>query len=74
MNTKQIPMFYSGLIKLGMSDLLSDNPKERSDAVKRILNTTQSNLVEKNRRNDRNPDRTAKDPNKKFLPTQRRSE
>ena len=57
-----------------MSDLLSDNPKERSDAVKRILNTTQSNLVEKNRRNDRNPDRTAKDPNKKFLPTQRRSE
>lgn len=55
------------LIKLDLPDLLSDNPQERSDAVKRILNTTQSNLVEKNRENDRNPDRTVKDPNNKFL-------
>ena len=30
-----------------MSDLLSDNPQERNDAVKRILNTAQSNLVKK---------------------------
>lgn len=35
------------LIKLDMPDLLSDNPQERSNAVKRILNTAQSNLVEK---------------------------
>ena len=58
-----------------MPDLLQNNPQERSDAVKRILNTAQSNLVEKNRGNDRNPDRTAKDPNNKSPPpTQRRSE
>ena len=63
-----------GLIKLDMPDLLSDDPKERENAVKRILNTAQSNLVEKNRVNDRNPDRTAKDPNNKFPPTQRRGE
>lgn len=63
-----------GLIKLDMPDLLSDDPKEREDAVKRILNTAQSNLVEKNRGNDRNPDRTVKDPNNKFPPTQRRGE
>ena len=30
-----------------MSDLLSDNPQERNDDVKRILNTAQSNLVKK---------------------------
>ncbi len=46
-----------------MSDLLSDNPQERNDAVKRILNTAQSNLVKKNKRNDRNPNRTVKNPN-----------
>ena len=63
-----------GLIKLDMPDLLSDDPQEREDAVKRILNTAQSNLVEKNRGNDRNPDRTVKDPNNKFPPTQRRGE
>ena len=37
-----------GLIKFDMPDLLSNNPQERSNAVKRILNTIQSNLVEKN--------------------------
>ena len=57
-----------------MPDLLSDDPKERENAVKRILNTAQSNLVKKNRVNDRNPNRTAKDPNNKFPPTQRRGE
>ena len=36
-----------GLIKLDMPDLLSDNHQERKNAVKRILNTAQSNLVEK---------------------------
>ncbi len=36
-----------GLIKLDMPDLLSDNPQEKKDAIKRILNTAQSNLVEK---------------------------
>ena len=30
---KTNPNVLFGLIKLGMSDLLSDNPKERSDAV-----------------------------------------
>ena len=63
-----------GLIKLDMPDLLSNDPKERKDAVKRILNTAQSNLVEKNRKNDRNPDRQVKDPTNKFPPTQRRGE
>ena len=63
-----------GLIKLDMPDLLSTDSREREDAVKRILDTAQSNLVEKNRENDRNPDRTVKDPNNKFPPTQRRGE
>ena len=63
-----------GLIKLDMPDLLSQNPKERQDAVNRILKIAETNLVEKNRGNDRNPDRTVKDPNNKFPPTQRRGE
>ena len=63
-----------GLIKLDMPDLLSNDPKERKNAVKRILNTAKSNLVEKNRENDRNPDRLVKDPTNKFPPTQRRGE
>ena len=63
-----------GLIKLDMPDLLSDNHQERKNAVKRILNTAQSNLVEKNRKNDRNPDRKVKDPSNKFPPTQKRGE
>ena len=63
-----------GLIKLDMPDLLSDNHQERRNAVKRILNTAQSNLVEKNRKNDRNPDRKVKDPSNKFPPTQKRGE
>ncbi|WP_305554481.1 hypothetical protein [Methanobrevibacter sp. V74] len=62
------------LIKLDIPDLLSNDPKERKDAVKRILNTAQSNLVEKNRKNDRNHDRQVKDPTNKFPPTQRRGE
>ena len=36
-----------GLIKLDMPDLLSTDSRERKNAVKRILNTAQSNLVEK---------------------------
>lgn len=63
-----------GLIKLDMPDLLSDNPQEKKDAIKRILNTAQSNLVEKNRENNRNPNRTIKDPSNKFPPTQKRGE
>jgi hypothetical protein len=63
-----------GLIKLDMPDLLSDDPQERRDAVNRILNTAQSNLVVKNRGNDRNPERIVKNPTNKFPPTQRRGE
>lgn len=63
-----------GLIKLDMPDLLSNDPQERRDAVNRILNIAQSNLVEKNRGNNRNPNRTVKDPTNKFPPTQRRGE
>ena len=65
------PIKFSTL-PLDMSDLLSNNLQERKDAVKRILNTTQSNLVEKDKENDRNSDRTVKDLNNKFPPTQRR--
>ena len=57
-----------------MPDLLSDNPQEKKDAIKRILNTAQSNLVEKNRENNRNPNRTIKDSSNKFPPTQKRGE
>ena len=63
-----------GLIKLDMPDLLSHDPQERHKAVDRILTTAESNLVEKNRGNDRNPDRIVKDPTNKFPPTQRRGE
>ena len=63
-----------GLIKLDMPDLLSDDSQEREDAIKRILDIAQSNLVEKNRGNDRNPDRTVKNPNNKFSPTPKRGE
>ena len=63
-----------GLIKLDMPDLLSHDSQERHKAVDRILTTAESNLVEKNRGNDRNPDRIVKDPTNKFPPTQRRGE
>ena len=36
-----------GLIKLDMPDLLSNDLQEREDAIKRILDIAQSNLVEK---------------------------
>ena len=45
-----------------MSNLLSDDLQERKYTIKCILNTPQSNLVEKNRENNWNPDRTVKDP------------
>ena len=63
-----------GLIKLDMPDLLSHDPKKRSDAVDRILKIAESNLVAKDVNNDRNPDRIVKDPTNKFPPTQRRGE
>ena len=63
-----------GLIKLEMPDLLSKNPKEREEAVDRILKIAQSNLVLKNDESDRNPDRITKDPTNKYPPGQRRAE
>ena len=63
-----------GLIKLDMPDLLSNSPYEKTKAVDRILNTAQSNLIEKNKKHDRNPDRKVKDPTNKYPPTQRRAE
>lgn len=62
------------LIKLDMLDLLSKDPKEREEAVDRILRTEQSNLVVKNGDDDRNPDRIVKDPTNKYPPGQKRSE
>lgn len=63
-----------GLIKLDMPDLLSNNPKERQDALDRILKTAESNLVVKNGGIDRNPDRIVKDPTNKYPPGQKRGE
>ena len=63
-----------GLIKLEMPDLLSKNPKEREEAVDRILKIAQSNLVLKNDESDRNPDRITKDPTNKYPPGQKRGE
>ena len=63
-----------GLIKLDIPDLLSHDPLERKNAIKRILKTAQSNLVEKNKKSDRNPDRKIKDPTNKYPPTQRDAE
>ena len=63
-----------GLIKLDMPDLLSHDPQERKEAIDRILTTAESNLVAKDRGNNRNPERIVKDPTNKFPPTQRRGE
>ena len=63
-----------GLIKLDMPDLLSHDPQEQKDAIDRILKTAESNLVAKDRGNNRNPERIVKDPTNKFPPTQRRGE
>ena len=63
-----------GLIKLDMPDLLSQNPKERQDAVNRILKIAESNMVVKNEGIDRNPERIVKDPTNKYPPGQKRGE
>ena len=63
-----------GLIKLDMPDVLSKNPKERQDAINRILKIAESNLVVKNEGIDRNPDRIIKDPTNKYPPGQKRGE
>ena len=63
-----------GLIKLDMPDVLSKNPKERQDAINRILKIAEMNLVVKNEGIDRNSDRIKKDPTNKYPPGQKRGE
>ena len=61
-----------GKIKMEIPNLLTPNKKQQEKAVQRIMKIATTNLVKKDDKKERNPNRTSQDPNNKYPYTQRR--
>lgn len=62
-----------GKIKMEIPNLLTPDKQQREKAVKRIMKIATTNLVKKDDKKERNPDRLSQDPTNKYPFTQRRS-
>ena len=62
-----------GKIKMEILNLLTSNKQQQEKAVQRIMKIATTNLVKKDDKKERNPNRLFQDPNSKYPYTQRRS-
>ena len=62
-----------GKIKMEIPNLLTPNPEKQEKAVQRIMKIATTNLVKKDDKKERNPERLSQDPKSKYPYTQRRS-